>query len=378
MRKELLKTARLLVAVAPDLHCEIADLLQHTGFSRVQAVTEPRSLISLFDSYKPDLLVFDCTIANVDSLSLLKTLRSHVTEEDYLPILAITMDRSRRAHKDALSFGAKDLISKPFEHMEFLLRVNNLLETRFAHQHMEIVVKERTNSLLKAQRDLLDCLVKVADYRDGNVARHGRRVGKIACQIAIELGLPRHQAEQIGRAAELHDIGKIGIPDTLLSRPGKLTDAEFEEVKKHTSIGADILSGFTLPFLKLASEVARYHHEQWEGGGYLGLRGEAIPLAARITALADTVDALLQDRPYRAAQDFKEVLSIVRKQRGEQFDPQVVDAFLKLCSGDLEVLGNALVKEGAPPAPDPQTTHGLRRAIEGARDLWSRSAARPT
>ncbi len=377
MRKELLKTAKLLVAVAPDLSYEIAVLLERAGFSRVHAV-EPRSLISEFNTYKPDLLVFDCTMANVDSLSLLKTLRAHVTEEDYLPILAITMDRSRRAHKDALSFGAKDLISKPFEHMEFLLRVNNLLETRFTHQHMEIVVKERTNSLLKAQRDLLDCLVKVADYRDGNVARHGRRVGKIAGQIAIELGLPRHQAEQIGRAAELHDIGKIGIPDTLLFRPGKLTDAEFEEVKKHTSIGADILSGFTLPLLKLASEIARYHHEQWTGAGYVGLSGEAIPLPARITALADTVDALLQDRPYRAAQDFKEVLSIVRRQRGEQFDPQVVDAFLSLCSGDLEVLGDALTKEGAPPVPDPEAAHALRRAIAGARERWSRSAVRPT
>jgi putative two-component system response regulator len=219
--------------------------------------------------------------------------------------------------------------------------------------------------------------VKVADYRDGDVARHGRRVGKIACQIAIEVGLPPHEAEQIGRAAELHDIGKIGIPDTLLSRPGKLTDAEFEQVKQHTSIGADILSGFTLPLLKLASEVARHHHEHWNGDGYLGLRGEAIPLPSRITALADTVDAILRDRPYRAARDIKEVLAIVRKQRGEQFDPQVVDAFLRLYSGDLDKLGEAILQDEAPPAPDPQTTHALRRALAGARELWGRHPARP-
>jgi len=147
--------------------------------------------------------------------------------------------------------------------------------------------------------------------------------------LARAAGLPKVQVEMIRLAAPLHDVGKIGLPDAILRKPGKLTAEEYEQVKQHASLGGRILSGTQVPLLQLAEEIALYHHEHWNGKGYASLEGQAIPAAARIVAIADAFDVMTHDRPYRAAVSKEEALAEVARQRGEQFDPRIVDAFLR-------------------------------------------------
>jgi putative two-component system response regulator len=195
---------------------------------------------------------------------------------------------------------------------------------------LEAKVRERTRELEAAQIEIIERLARAAEFRDDNTGQHTERVGQMAALLARELGLPDAQVSLIRRAAPLHDVGKIGIPDSILLKLGKLTPAEFELVKTHTTIGARILSGSRFALLRLAEEIAFSHHEQWDGRGYAGLAGDQIPLAGRIVTVADVFDALTQKRPYKAAWPVEEAIAEIERQRGRQFDPDVVDAFLRM------------------------------------------------
>jgi HD-GYP domain-containing protein (c-di-GMP phosphodiesterase class II) len=178
---------------------------------------------------------------------------------------------------------------------------------------------------------VLGRLALAAEYRDDETQQHAWRIGRSAVLIATELGVPDEEVELLGRAAPLHDIGKIGMPDAILLKPEKLSPAEFEQSKSHTTIGAGILSGSDSPLLRLAEQIALTHHEHWNGGGYpRGLSGERIPLAGRIVAIADVFDALTHDRPYKPAWSVEEAVAEIVSQSGRQFEPRVVDAFLQL------------------------------------------------
>jgi response regulator RpfG family c-di-GMP phosphodiesterase len=347
VRNEIIRNSRILAELPPDLLLQVQSILRREGFTDIRHVPDRHAIFPLIKEFRPDLFLLDCTMPAVDALSLLKQLRAYVTDRDYLPILAITSERTRNAHKTALALGAKDLISKPLEATEFLLRVQNLLETRWLNHNLENEVVERTKRLTDAQDELLHCLATVVDYRDDHTGKHGRRVGRMAGLIAEQLHLPAKEVQQITAAAVLHDIGKVGIPDSILLKTGKLDAEEFELVKAHTSIGADILASFTVPVLKMAEQVARYHHERWDGRGYMRLKGDQIPLAARITALADALDVMLQGRVYRAARSLGDAMAEVRRERGAQFDPELVDALTQLLNTDLQRLQQAVLPEEA-------------------------------
>jgi len=190
-------------------------------------------------------------------------------------------------------------------------------------------VRERTQELEKAHLEMLDRLAVATEFRDDGTGRHIRRVGHMAAVLARDLDLPPHRVELIKRAAPLHDVGKIGIPDRILLKPGTLTPEEFEVVKTHTTIGARILAGGKFALLRMAEEITLSHHERWDGTGYPGgLRGEAIPLSGRIVAVADAFDALTSPRSYRRARSVEEAVVAIKRGAGTQFDPKVVDAFL--------------------------------------------------
>jgi putative two-component system response regulator len=178
--------------------------------------------------------------------------------------------------------------------------------------------------------EIIERLARAAEFRDDNTGQHTERVGQMAALIAREIGLPDSTVSLIRRAAPLHDVGKIGIPDSILLKLGKLTDEEFALVKTHTTIGARILSGSRFSLLRMAEEIAFSHHEHWDGGGYEGLVGEAIPLAGRIVAVADVFDALTHKRPYKAAWPIADAIAEIERQRGGQFDPNLVDGFLSV------------------------------------------------
>jgi putative two-component system response regulator len=241
------------------------------------------------------------------------------------------------ARREALSRGAKDFVGKPFVQDELLLRIRTLLETRLLYlqiqsqnQLLEAKVRERTRALEEAQIEILERLAVAAEFRDDNTGQHTQRVGQMSALIARQLGLPDTQVALIRRGAELHDVGKIGVPDAILMKIGRLTVEEFEIVKTHTVIGARILSGGKFPLLRLSEEIAFTHHERWDGTGYAGIRGTDIALAGRIVAIADVFDALTQQRPYKPAWPIAEAIAEIHRQRGRQFDPDVVDAFLRV------------------------------------------------
>jgi putative two-component system response regulator len=247
-----------------------------------------------------------------------------------VPILVLTADVTLAAKHRALKEGAKDFLTKPLDEVEVLLRINNLLENRFHSVLLEKRVLERTQDLDKAQMEVMQRLALAAEYRDDDTRLHTRRVGMIAQRIAQALDLPEEQTNLILHASPLHDVGKIGIPDAILLKHGKLTVDEFAIMKEHTVIGGNILSKSNSPCLRLAEEITLTHHERWDGTGYPAqLSGENIPLEGRIVSVADVFDALTHDRPYKRAWPIDQALLEIKNQSGRQFDPDVVKAFLK-------------------------------------------------
>ena len=199
-------------------------------------------------------------------------------------------------------------------------------------------IKSAHQELYKAYLDTIHRLVLAAEYKDENTGDHIRRMSRYSALIAEKLGLPAKEIQNILYAAPMHDVGKIGIPDTILLKPGKLTDEEFDIMKTHTTIGAKILAGSKAEILQIAGEIALSHHEKWNGKGYpQGLAGDSIPLAARIVGLADVFDALTSRRPYKDPFPAEVAFDIIKKERGEHFDPGIVDVFLENTHNILKI-----------------------------------------
>src|SRR3954470_23848115 len=329
--------ARILVVDDEDTNVAVLRrILARAGFSRVETTTDPREVASLYIQQRPDLILLDLHMPHLDGLEVMDQL-NEIAEASYLPILILSADLTPEARREALSRGAKDFVVKPFMQDELLLRIRTLLETRLLYlqiqsqnQLLEAKVRERTRALEEAQVEILERLPAAAGVRAGNTGQHTQRVGQMSALLARQLGLPDSQVALIRRGAELHDVGKIGVPDSILLKMGKLTREEFEIVKTHTTIGARILSGGKFPLLRLAEEIAYSHHERWDGTGYAGLRGIDIPLAGRIVAVADVFDALTQQRAYKPAWPVAEAIAEIDRERERQFDPGVVDAFLRV------------------------------------------------
>jgi cyclic di-GMP phosphodiesterase len=332
-----LKSARILIVDDESNNIDLLKrLLARSGFTRIESTVDPRQVASLYVKFRPDLILLDLHMPYMDGLEVMDEL-NQIAEASYLPILMLTGDVSPESRREALSRGAKDFLNKPFQHDEVLLRIGTLLETRFLYlqiqgqnQMLEAKVRERTRELEAAQIEIIERLARAAEFRDDKTGQHTERVGQMAALLAREIGLPDTQVSLIRRAAPLHDVGKIGIPDAILLKLGRLTEAEFSVVKTHTTIGAKILSGSRFPILRLAEEIALNHHERWDGQGYAGLVGDAIPLAGRIVAVADVFDALTQKRPYKAAWPVGEAIAELERQRAKQFDSTLVDAFLQV------------------------------------------------
>ncbi|MHA6480869.1 HD domain-containing phosphohydrolase [Paenibacillus sp. strain BS8-2] len=313
-------------------------ILTRAGYTNLVTTTNPLEVESLFAEHQPDIVLLDLHMPEMDGFTVLERLREWKPESEYLPILVLTADVTPEAKKRALHEGASDFISKPFDRTEVVLRIQNFLATRFYHlklqernYNLEQRVRERTQELEMAQAEILDVLSRTAEYRDDETGHHTKRVGDLAERIALSMGLLPEEATLIGRAAPFHDIGKIGIPDGILLKPGRFTPEEFAKMKEHADIGANILQGSVFPVLQTAGVIALTHHEKWNGTGYpQGLSGEAIPLAGRIVALADFYDALTHERPYKQAWTPAEALKEIKLQSGQHFDPNVVEAFLRL------------------------------------------------
>lgn len=334
-----LHSARILIIDdEPSNTAILRRILDRAGYTKLADTNDPLKAVPLFLEFRPDLICLDLHMPGLDGFGVLDQLAPLIPASTYLPILMLTGDSSAQSKQRALSLGAKDFVTKPFEVDEVLLRIRNLLTPRFMHLELagyndllERQVRERTRALEDSRVEVLERLARAAEFRDDATGQHTRRVGQLAGSLARSVGLSLTEVETIVRAAPLHDIGKIGVPDQILLKPGKLDPAEFDIMKRHTSIGAEILAGGRSSLIQMAAEIAHHHHERWDGYGYpTGLRHDSIPLSARIVALADVFDALSHDRPYRPAWPLADVLEEIQRQSGAHFDPELVGPFMEL------------------------------------------------
>lgn len=305
-------------------------ILQQVGYANVYSTADSRQASTLFRSIRPDIVLLDLAMPHLDGFAVMQQLHQEMGDS-LVPILVLTADATSAVKHRALREGARDFLTKPLDETEALLRIHNMLEARFYSVLLEAKVRERTQDLERAQLETLQRLAIACEYRDDNTGLHTKRVGVTAARIAAVLGLPPVQVDLILEAAPLHDVGKIGIADSILLKPGRLTDAELTAMKQHPVIGMKMLSGSTSPWLQLAEEIALTHHERWDGQGYpQQLAGKDIPLVGRIVAVADVFDALTHQRPYKEAWTVVAATAEIEAQGGNQFDERVVKAFLTL------------------------------------------------
>jgi len=331
----------LIIDDSADHNLLLQTMLGNAGHADSRAVTDSREAVPAFGEFRPDLVLLDLHMRGQDGFEILRQLSSRIPPQSYLPIMVLTADLSQESKQKALSLGAADFITKPFDNVEVLLRINAALKEHFLHDDLEErnrildqKVRERTEDLESAQLEVLARLALAAEYRDDNTGRHTNRVGELAAMLALSVDFSERDVQLIRLAAPLHDLGKIGIPDRILLKPAKLTAEEYDLIKTHTIIGARMLSGSKFPLLQLAEKIALYHHERWDGNGYQGLESEAIPIEARIVSMADTFDVLTHERPYKPGWQVHEAVAEINSQRGLQFDPRLVDAFTELFRSD--------------------------------------------
>lgn len=305
-----------------------------------------------------ELMISDIRMPGRSGLELLDEARARFPELAVIMLTAVD-DRDTAIH--TLEAGAFGYVIKPFDRNELLISVINALERRRLtlmsenyQQQLERQVRVRTEQLRRREEEIALRLVTAAEHRDAETGAHIRRIGLFSEVIARARGWDDERADEIRLAAPMHDVGKIGIPDRILLKPGSLTSQEFSVIERHTTMGATILAGSRVPLLRLACQIALTHHERWDGSGYpRGLTREEIPEAGRIVAVADVYDALVHARIYRPALPEDHALQIMRGARGHHFDPDIFDTFLRVLPELREIRRQLDLKTPALPAARP-------------------------
>ncbi len=322
----------------------LEQILQKNGYKNVMSTPDPREGVELYKQIRPDCLILDLNMPHLDGFQVMAKL-SKIEGETYLPIIVLSTEENQEVRFLALESGAKDFVNKPFDRVEVLIRIKNLLEVRMMHNEirdqnkiLEDKVKERTQELYNTQLDVIQRLARAVEYRDSETGLHIVRMSHYSACLSAEAGLSMEECELVLTASPLHDIGKIGIPDSILRKPGKLTPAEWGVMKTHTTIGAELLSGSNSRFLKMASEIAIAHHEKWNGTGYpYGLKEDEIPVIGQICGLCDVFDALMSKRPYKQAWSLERTLEEIKNGSGTHFNPKMVDSFMRILPQILNI-----------------------------------------
>jgi len=334
-----IRQARILVVDDEPANVMLLErMLERAGYERVRSTTRPEEVVRAMAEFSPDLLLLDVHMPQIDGLSLLLELAPWVGGAGGIPVIMLTGDGEPQTRRLALERGARDFLSKPLDLGEVLLRIRNMLETRVLqlqiqknNENLERAVRARTLDLEEAQLELVERLALAAEYRDDETHEHAHRVGRTAALLAERLGLGPGLSALIRRAAPLHDVGKIGITDAVFRKPGRLSEEETAIMRQHVQVGSSILADSSSAVLRLAEEIARTHHERWDGTGYPnGLQGEEIPVSGRLVAVADVFDALTHERPYKQAWPLDDAVAEILAGAGGHFDPAVVEAFSQI------------------------------------------------
>lgn len=328
---------RVLIVDDQDVNVLLLErMLRGAGYESIASTTDPREVCDLHARNRYDLILLDLQMPGMDGFQVMEKLRE-LEPDGYLPVLVITAQPGHKLR--ALQAGAKDFISKPFELAEVLARVRNMLEVRLLHEALrddndalEQRVRERTADLRESQLEILFTMTRAAEHRDEDTGAHVKRISYYSQALARMLGRDEEFVDRIFFASPMHDIGKIGVPDHVLLKPGGFTPEEWEVMRGHTLMGARILGEGKSPYLKMGGEIALNHHERWDGRGYPnGLRGEAIPVSARIMNICDVYDALRSRRPYKPAFDHRTAMEVISRGDGRtqpgHFDPAILSTF---------------------------------------------------
>lgn len=328
--------ARILVVDDEPANLKLLGMiLRGAGYQNIALVQDPREVLGEYQRARPSLVLLDLNMPHLDGFGVLAQLQA-LGDPLAPPVIVLTAQSGEEVLLRALQGGAGDFLSKPFNRRELLARVHNVLMGHLAQrmlhdqkQTLEERVQARTHELRETQLDVVRRLGRAAEFRDNETGQHVLRMSHVSTLIARDAGWSEERCALMLAASPMHDVGKIGISDTILLKPGVLTPAEREVMQTHAAIGAEILSGSPTELLMLAREIALGHHEKWDGSGYpQGLAGEAIPESARIVAIADVFDALTADRPYKRAWPVPDALAWMQAQSGKHFDPRLLALFM--------------------------------------------------
>lgn len=375
------KSARIAIVDDESINIKVVRKhLQGAGYTDFVSTTDSTTAISLIAEQSPDVILLDVMMPQVDGIQILQTIRA-TQRTRHLPVLILTASTDAATKLRCLEAGATDFLAKPVDPNDLIPRLRNALLVKAHHDHLahyaqelERQVQIRTAELEASTLQVIYCLARAGELRDDTTGQHVLRVGRYSGVLAREVGCSESDARLIGLAAQLHDVGKIGVPDAILNKPGKLTTEEFSLMQRHCMTGARIArplsdeewravrtqDEFALespslgsqPLLVLVQTIITTHHERWDGRGYpAGLAGQAIPLAGRIVSVADVFDALTNKRPYKEAMEVDAALKIIAEGSGTQFDPKVVEALFRSLDQIVKIHGE--LREDQPPAtPD--------------------------
>lgn len=311
----------------------IEAICEEQGFNNITSFSDPLDALPYVLNNQTDLIIIDYMMPELNGIEFIQEFRRN---NQLTPIIMVTAANEETIHGDALDAGANDFLSKPINVALFNARVINQLKLyrnsfllADKAKLLEDEVSKATEDLLQREHETLNILAKTAEFKDPETGSHVARVAYYSKMLAREYGLNSSEQELVFHASPFHDLGKVGIPDNILLKPGRLDEDEFNFMKTHSTIGYEILKNSKSKYLQVGAEIALTHHEKWDGTGYpSGLKGENISIFGRIVAVADVFDALTSHRPYKKAWSFDDAISFLEEQKANHFDPTLVEHFI--------------------------------------------------